>query len=230
MRPDGDDPPLPWPEDLAELATPGSERWHEALDAHCERLLGPCPSALGEIVPTGPFTVTLYPHLPSHDRPWLTLRTAGVSDYPMTVPRGHEDQRYCELLTYLPPDWQLEDSELTWWPGRMLRQLGQFVHESSTWFGQGHTVLVSEPGETYAPGTLVSAALLRAPEVEDEDFDELAIEGTSYHFLWAFPITEAETNLKLEHGTRALLRLIEEQELSHVLDPGRACLVTGRRP
>jgi hypothetical protein len=67
-------------------------------------------------------------------------------------------------------------------------------------------------------------------EVEDEDFDELAIEGTSCHFLWAFPITEAETNLKLEHGMRALLRLIEEQELSHVLDPGRACLVTGRRP
>lgn len=208
---------------------PGSERWHAALDAHCERFLGPCPSAFGEIVPSSPFTVTLYPHLPTPERPWLTLRTAGVSDYPMTVPTGRED-RYCELLIYLPPDWELEGSEEGWWPGRLLRQLGQFVHESSTWFAEGHTVVVSEPGETYAPGTLVSAALLRAPEIEDEEFDELVIEGTPCRFLWAFPITEAETDLKLEQGATALLDLIEEHGLSHVIDPGRACLVTGRRP
>lgn len=234
MRPDRDDRPRfereRWPGDLGELATPGSERWHETLDAQCERLLGACPSGLGEIVPTSRFTVTLYPHLPSPDRPWVTLRTAGVSDYPMTVPGGREAQRYCELLTYLPPDWEPEGSDRGWWPGRMLKQLGQFVHESSTWFGAGHTVMVSEPGETYAPGTLVSAALLRAPDVEEEAFRELAIEGTSCRFLWAFPVTEAEVNLKLERGTEALVALLEEHDLSHVLDPGRACLITGRRP
>lgn len=233
MRPDGDDVPRfgseAWPEDARELASPGSERWHDELDAHCERFLGPCPSALGEVVPSSPFVVTLYPHLPSSERPWLTLRTAGVSDYPMAVPTGREEQRYCELLTYLPPDWELEGSE-GWWPGALLKQLGQFVHESSTWFGEGHTVVVCEPGETYAPGTLVSAALLRAPETEPDEFVELAIDTTQCHFLWAFPITEAETNLKLQHGTAPLLALIEEHGLSHVLDPGRACLVTGRHP
>jgi len=59
-------------------------------------------------------------------------------------------------------------------------------------------VLVSEPGETYASGTLVSAALLRAPEVETEEFDERVIDGTPCRFLWVFPITEAETEFKLE--------------------------------
>ena len=234
MRSDSDDAPRleakPSPQGAGQLTAPGSERWHELLDAHCERFLGPCPSALGEIVPSSPFGLTLYPHLPSVGRSWLTLRTAGVSDYPMRVPAGREEQRYCELLTYLPPDWDLEGPEERWWPAGLLLQLGQFVHESPTWFAAGHTVLVSEPGEVYAPGTLVSAALLRAPQTEPEEFDELAIDGSPCRFLWVFPITEAETNLKLEQGTEALLALIEEHELSHVLDPARPCLVTGRQP
>lgn len=233
MRAGGSDAPgfgaEPWPDDAGELATPGSDRWHDLLDAHCERFLGDCPSALGEIVPSSQFRITLYPHLPSAERPWLTVRTAGISDYPMSVPERREGQRYCELLTYLPPDWELEGPE-GWWPGRMLKQLGQFVHENETWFGKGHTVVISDPGETYSPATLVSAALLRAPEIEQEEFGDLAIEGTRCRFLWAFPITEAETNLKLEHGTEALRALIDQHELSHVLDPRRACLVTGRKP
>ena len=65
------------PDDASDLRTPGSDGWHDALDAHCERFLGRSSSALGEIVPTSRFTVTLYPHPPSSDRPWLTLRTAG---------------------------------------------------------------------------------------------------------------------------------------------------------
>lgn len=223
---DGDPPTPP--------SSPGSPRWHEILEAHCERFLGPCPTALGEIV-QGPIPLTLYPHLPSPERPWHTPRTGGVSDYAMSVPAGMEERRYCELLTYLPAHWDLEGvgaktSEEAWWPAALLKQLGQFVHEQSTWFGEGHTVVVAEPGETYAPGTLVSAALLRAPEIEPAEFDELVIDGVPCRFLWVFPITEAETNLKLEQGAGALLELIEEHGLSHVLDPGRACLVTGRRP
>ena len=141
----GDPPTSPFP--------PGSEGWHDALEAHCERFLGPCPTALGEIVP-GPVPLTLYPHLPSAERPWLTVRTGGVSDYPMAVPKGTEERRHCELLSYLPANWELERSEEEWWPAALLKQLGNFVHEHSSWFGEGHTVVVSEPGETYAPGTL----------------------------------------------------------------------------
>ena len=57
----------------------------------------------------------------------------------MAVPEGREDRRHCELLTYLPPGWELEGSEEGWWPGAMLKRLGQFVHENETWFGDGHT-------------------------------------------------------------------------------------------
>ena len=205
------------------------EGWHEAVDAHCERFLGPCQSAIGEIVPTSEYLVTLYPHLPTTERPWITLRTAGVSDHPMAMPPGLERRGRCELLTYLPPDWDLERPE-GWWPAALLKLLGQFVHENDTWFGRGHTVLVAEPGETYAPGTLVSAALLRAPTIEPREFGQFESAGEACRFLWAFPVTEAETNLKLEEGESTLVELIEQHRLPHVLDAGRPCLVTGMRP
>ena len=209
------------------MTTPGSARWHEELDRHCEWFFGPRSHVFGEIVPSSEFNISICPHPATPERSYTTLRTAGVSDDPMHVPRGREPERRCELLTYLPADWELEQQ---WWPGALLRMLGQFVHEDETWFEPGHTVLVAEPDETYAEHTLVSAVLLRAPAAEDPRFDTLVIDGTPCRFLWAFAITQAECDLKLEHGSDALLALIGEHDLSHVVDPGRRCLVTGRLP
>ena len=180
-----------------------------------------------------PVSITLCPHLATAERSWLTLRTAGVSDYQMAVPKEMNERRYCELLTYLPSSWQIlgaDTSDAQWWPARLLKQLGQFVHEQETWFADGHTVVVSEFGETYSAGTLVTAALLLAPRIEPPEFDELVIDGTPCRFLWVFPITEAEVQFKLEHGADALLELMSNQKVSHVLDPGRACLLTGQQP
>lgn len=218
----------------ASQAPPGSIGWHEALEAHCERFLGRWPTAFGQIVQPA-FPVTLYPHLPSPQRPWLTLRTGGVSDRAMSVPEGMWERRYCELLTYLPANWNVEAVGATmddeeWWPAALLRQVGEFVHEASTWLDEEHTVVVSEPGETYASGTLTAAVLLLAPRVEPAEFNELVIDGTACRFLCMIPITEAETNLKVEQGGPALVGLIEEHGLSHVVNPARPCLVTGRRP
>jgi hypothetical protein len=150
----------------------------------------------------------------------------------MAVPDADAERRYCELLTYLPATWNMQGdlSEAAWWPAALLKQIGQFVHEQATWLGEGHTVVVSEPGEIYVQGTLVSAALIRAPSIEPPEFDELTIDKTPCRFLWAFPITDAETDLKLERGAGALLELFDEHALDHVLDPGRACMVTGRTP
>ena len=145
----------------------------------------------------------------------------------MHVPAGLEDRQHCELLTYLPVDWEPGDVTM-WWPAALLRLLGQFVHEHQTWLDVGHTVTLSEPGAVYAPGTNISAVLLRAPTVES--FQQLMIDGTSCRFLWAFPITEAECDFALEQGPEALLSIIETQAPSHMIDPGRACLLRGRRP
>jgi hypothetical protein len=209
------------------VTTPGSTRWHDEVDRHCAWFFEPHAYASAEIAPSSEFQISVCPHPATAQRPYVTLRTAGVSDYPMHVPRGHKRERRCELLTYLPAGWDLREQD---WPVALLRLLGQFVHEDETWFEPGHTVLVADPGETYAEHTLISAVLLRAPTAEDPRFDTLVIDDTPCRFLWAFAITEAECDLKLEHGSDALLALIAEHDLSHVIDPGRRCLVTGRPP
>ncbi|MDQ6778520.1 MAG: suppressor of fused domain protein [Actinomycetota bacterium] len=181
---------------------------------------------LGEIVPGDP-PLTLYRYPSSSERRWSTLRTAGLSDRPMTVPENVVGRRYAELLLYLPAGWDLSGEG--WWPARLLKELGRFPHVHSSWLGPNHTVALSEPGETCASGTQISGALLLAPEHERTGFDPVAVDGVACHFLWVLPVTEAEMNLKLQHGREALLALVEDAGLDRILDPGRGCLVTGHQ-
>lgn len=218
--------------------TPASEpqsRWREAVDAHCDRFLGPTPRTLAEIVPTGDFQVNLHPHPATDVRPWLTLRTEGVSEYPMAVPENVNDPDRTELMMYLPKDWDLStptaESPEPWWPASLLFLLGHFVHDEKTWFGPHHTVTVAEPGQMYSPGTLFSAVfLLPPPPVEAKEFNELVIDDIACSFLWVFPITQAEADLKVEKGFESLVALMQEHEIGHILDPKRPCMVTGHRP
>jgi hypothetical protein len=55
--------------------------------------------------------------------------------------------------------------------------------------------------------------------------EELVLEGDPVSLLWVVPITTAETNLKLEHGTDALLGVFDEQQHPVVLDPRRQSYV-----
>lgn len=211
---------------------PSSARWWGEIAAHGERFLGRPPGGLGEIVQGDP-PITLFAHPSSLRRPRMTLRTSGVSERPLAVPKSMDDYRYTELLLYLPSTWELVDDtspEDTWWPARLLKHLGRFIHEQQTFFEPGASVAVVEPGETYVPGTLVSGALLLSPSLETPEFDRLSICGMPCRFLWVHPITEAEMNLKIERRSNALIALMNERRLSPVIDPDRACLVTGDAP
>lgn len=220
-------------EGVEEDAEPSDEeaavpRWWEALDSHCERFLGSSPAQLGEIVPSGSLAITLFPHLASPGRPWLTLRTAGVSERPMAAPPGEEYRRHAELVMYLPKDWDLR-SDPGYWPVEMLLRLGRFVHDERSWFAPGHTVALAEPGESCDPGTLFSGVMLLAPEMEPDGFDDLVVDATPCRFLWVVPLTEAELGLALDKGVTALRGLLDQHGVGHVIDADRACTVTGRR-
>ncbi|MEJ7764251.1 MAG: suppressor of fused domain protein [Acidimicrobiales bacterium] len=205
--------------------------WHSALEAHCENVWGR-GRAFGEIV-QGDVPVTLYEYGPSRERAWRTLRTGGVSDRPLAVPKAEDHRRYSEFLLYLPAQWDAFGDEAggdQWWPAGLLRHLGSFVHEAETYFAPGHSVRVADPGAVYSPGTPFQAAFLLPPWFEPKGFDDLQIEGIPCRFLWVCPITEAETDLLVNRGANALLSLMGERRLSHIIDPNRACLVTGNHP
>jgi hypothetical protein len=201
--------------------------WRQALDRHCERFLGACPTLAHELV-SDVAHLDLHPHQPADHRPWITLRTGGVSEIATRPPHEMVAYRHVELLTYLPPTWDLSHRD-GWWPGRMLKQIGRHVHLEETWLGPGHTLTLGDGDLPIAPGTPFTGAMLLPPSSEPAAFDLLEIAGIPVRFLWVVPLTTPEIDYKLAHGSQGLLDLMREGRLPRVVDPDRRCLVSGRR-
>ena len=204
--------------------------WRDVLQAHFDRHLGAEGRIFHEVV-SETVSLDLSVHEPTTERPFYTIATMGVSDAELNVPEGAEEFRHIELLAYLPQGWNVDFQNAGgeyWWPGRLLKQLGRFVHEYRTFFAPGHTI--PNPDGPYAPGSVLETALLIPPFMDDEEFHVLEYEGKTCRFLAVWPITPAECQLKLERGTGDLLDVLEKAGVSPVIDPWRSCAVTRRKP
>ena len=206
--------------------------WRELLQAHLDRYLGSEGKIFHEIV-SETVHLDLSVHEPTEERPFFTIATMGVSDAGLNVPEGAEEFRHIELLCYLPVGWNVDfanvtDSDESWWPGRLLKQLGRFAHEYRTFFAPGHTI--PSPIGPYTAGSVLETALLIPPFLDVEEFHVFEAKGKACRFLAVWPITSAECQLKLERGTGDLLDMLEKAGVTPVIDPWRSCAVTRRKP
>ena len=206
--------------------------WRELLQAHLDRYLGSEGKIFHEIV-SETVHLDLSVHEPTEERPFYTIATMGVSDAGLNVPEGAEEFRHIELLCYLPVGWNVDfanatDSDESWWPGRLLKQLGRFAHEYRTFFAPGHTI--PSPTGPYTAGSVLETALLVPPFLDVEEFHTYEAKGKACRFLAVWPITSAECQLKLERGTGDLLDMLEKEGVTPVIDPWRSCAVTRRKP
>lgn len=221
--------------------------WRGLLQAHLDRHLGADGRVFHEVV-SETVALDLSVHTPTKERPFYTIATMGVSDAGLNVPDIAEDYRHIELLCYLPDGWNVDfrnAGDESWWPGRLLKQLGRFVHEYRTFFAPGHTI--PNPDGPYTSGSVLETALLVPPFLDDEEFHVLehpgfggpedaslkgepTRKGKRCRFLAVWPITTAECQLKLERGTGDLLDMLEKAGVSPVIDPWRSCAVTRRKP
>src|ERR1019366_7903681 len=82
--------------------------------------------------------------LPTPERAFTTLITSGMSDRPMTTPKGQESRAYTELVLSLLQDWPLDEDSLRderfYWPIRLLKTLARFPHEYKTWIFAKNTI------------------------------------------------------------------------------------------
>lgn len=205
--------------------------WRDLLQAHLDRYLGSEGKIFHEVV-SETVSLDLSVHTPTEERPFFTIATMGVSDAGLNVPEGAEEYRHIELICYLPLGWNVDFANVgdeSWWPGRLLKQLGRFVHEYRTFFAPGHTI--PNPGGPYTGGSVLETALLVPPFLDEDDgFHVLEANGKECRFLAVWPITSAECQLKLERGTGDLLDVLEKAGVSPVIDPYRNCAVTRRKP
>ena len=209
--------------------TPGSPEWREEVEDHLSRHLGEClvlhePPCGGRHIDVRIFEAT-------PERPYLTAVTVGVSERPMAAPDDEPERRHQEFMIYLPEGWTCEPNtgEAAEWPFWLLKNLAAFVDAEETYFAPRHSVALSNPPQPFAPRIPFTTAFLLWPP-ETSPFDELTIDGTPCRFLWVVPLTPAEADYKLIHGSSALLQRSQEANIELPVDPNRACAITGGRP
>ncbi|MGE0790926.1 MAG: suppressor of fused domain protein [Sandaracinaceae bacterium] len=201
------------------------------ISDHLDRVHGGEHNVFHEIV-SDRVHVDVHVLAPTAERPFWLLCTAGMSAHPMNVPPGVENAdewRHAEVAMFLPTNWspsrEAFEDERVYWPIRLLKGLARLPHEYSTWLGWGHSIPNGDPAAPYAPGTLLSGAVLIPPFAFEDLF---VVPGTpTLHVFQVLPVTQAEMQLKLERALEGMLDVMEQRvpDLYGPVDPARASAV-----
>jgi len=196
-----------------------------AIEQHIERHFGPVAFVWHELASD---LVHLDVHVvePSAARPYFTLVTSGMSDRPMAVPEESDASRYAELMMCLPADWPMTADEFrdenAYWPIRLLKVAARLPHEYDTWLAEWHSIPNGDPAEPYASGTPFAGVLVTPMIRCDPDARTITTDaGKRISLLALVPLHPAEMQLKVAHGTDALLNAFDRVTVSEVLDPTR---------
>jgi len=199
----------------------------EAIERHIDQHLGQPETVLHEIVSD---LVHIDVHIvpPQPGRPFTMLVTTGMSDRAMSVPAGHEDLAYLELLLALPPTWQLNEKiapfkeERNYWPIRLLKMLARLPHEYDTWLGLYHTMPNGDPPAPFDASTKLSGAIITIPKLVPESFATVPVRpGKKIWFLAVTPTYPEELEFKQKRGAAALQARFDKAGVSELIDPQR---------
>ena len=153
----------------------------------------------------------------------FTLVTSGMSEQPMRSPEG---DRFAELMIVLPPTWP----DAARWPYTLLQDLARLPHAYETLLWSGHTVPNGDPPEPYAPNTKLCGALIALPVFPGlEGFKTLELGDRTIHFFAVYPLHADEMKLKLDKGLEALYDLLDDANLTEILDRDRPSVAPPRR-
>ena len=173
---------------------------------------------------------------PRDGRPFTTLVTCGMSEFPMRVPLENPedlglipDLRFAELLLALPPDWPLTSEafldEGNYWPLRWLKMLARLPHRTNGWLGLGHTVPNGEPPQPLASNLSFAGWLIDEPVVLPREIQKLSIGDRVINFYAAVPLYDDEIDLKVRQGGAALGQKLDSGRVSELIDPARRSVV-----
>ena len=197
-----------------------TEEYVAAREAVYKQLFGEAEHVSHEIIPLVPH-IDVYCHQGKiAGRDVCTLVTGGMSDLPMTLPRGGQGMaRRVELIFYCAEARPEYIATLRW--------LAHFPHDVKTCLGLGHTVPNGDPPEPFWGSEVLDTILLLAPIVNNHQklSEQLTIGGDPVHFLWVVPLTTAECHYKLKHGFGAMMNLFDKHRHPFLFDPARMSYV-----
>jgi len=159
--------------------------------------------------------------------PYHLLITAGMSDRPMSLPAGKnqdEAPRRLELMMTLPERWSLAggaQDERYGWPIRWLRTLAYYPRIHDSWLGWGDVVPNGDPPQAFAADTRLCGAIL-APSLQvPVEFYELGSGPDRIAFYATIPLYLEEMELQRREGMEVLLTKLLEHDIRDIVDPKR---------
>ena len=164
---------------------------------------------------------------PNEKHNYYFIYTTGMSDLPMTLPKGYEnreDMKYAELYAFMPPTWNpgdefqlstdIPDSE--YWIIHMLKFLARFPHEYETWFGAGHTIPNGPDYEPICEGTTMGGVVLSQSGGDLECITTK--DGKRINFLMVVPAYKEEIEYKLKYGMSELDKKFYDNNMPLIID------------
>jgi hypothetical protein len=206
----------------------------KAIRGHVEKYVGNITSVLHEPAAAGAPNIDVLVVGPTTERNCYTLVTCGMSEKPMHVPLGVNENPFAELMMCLPPAWVLSEpavkDEANYWPIRLLNALARLPHERSAWLAPAQIFPHGNPARFYGPNTAMCCALLSWPLMADRGFRKLPMaEKKIVQFLAVVPLYKEEMELKNGKGTNALLDRLDAIRVSELLDVKRKNTCAGKK-
>ena len=164
---------------------------------------------------------------PTPEENFYVIYTTGMSDLPMNVPAdmpNAQDYAHAELVMFLPASWDPDNAlEVTdgipskdFWAISGIKFFARFPHDFNTWLGSGHTVPNGPDYEPIIENSEMGGIVLL--ELGEKESPVIANDGTKITLLMVVPISQAETEYKLEYGMDALMEKFDEHNVPHILD------------
>lgn len=159
---------------------------------------------------------------PTEKHNYYKLVTMGMGSYLMNVPESLKSYNLerAELVLFLPSTWDINSAkEEDYWPIRYLKVLARLPIENHSWLGFGHTVSANNENTTYASNTnFCSIMLLTALNNQNSKLNLNLKNRGKINFYQLYPLYKEELEYKMNHDSIALLNLINDKDLSPVLN------------
>lgn len=196
-----------------------SELLMEQRERIYREVFGECDTVNHEIIPRDPH-IDVYHFPPVGDRNYHTLVTGGMSNRPMTLPRGvGRECARAEMAAYVP--------DLCPHAVEALRLFARFAHDFRTWLWFYHTVPNGNPPQPFVDGSDLNTALFVQSfyKPDAELAQRYQIDGDPVNLLCLLPITQDECEHKLQLGAESLLERFDAAKLPIVIDWKRASVL-----
>ena len=162
---------------------------------------------------------------PSETENYYKLITMGMGAYKMNVPKKLKKYNLerAELVLYLPPTWNIKsDKKEDYWPIETLKTIARLPILENSWLGFGHTISSDAKNSSYASNTKFCSMLLLS--ALNKEYNKVTLDLNNkkiINFYQLFPLYEEELEYKLKTSTQDFLNLIDDKDITPVIDINR---------